>query len=147
MPEFEHREQEVDDQSALDAIAELFRLPEWRINDSRVAFLRSVADVVAGVRDLSVPASPRVLHDHGWILKSIESDEFYYDDLYEWRTMGEECDFCDRRFYPDESGQIHGVSHAFRDDPDDPDSVAMQTICELCKAERPPGMWPEQLKE
>lgn len=145
MPESQHRERKLDDKSALDAIAELFRLPEWRVNDSRVAFLRSVADVVDEVRDLSVPASTQTLHEHGWVLKRIEGDDFYYDDLYQWRTMGEECDFCDRRFYPDESGQIHGVSHTFRDDPDDPDSIATQTMCDLCKAERPPGMWPEQL--
>ncbi len=147
MGDLQADEQRSADAVALDAIAELFRLPQWRIDDSRVAFLEAVADVLGTVRDLLVvPAAPEFLGQHGWVLLRREGDEFYYDDLYEWRVKGRQCDFCDRRFYPDASGTYRGLGQAFRDDPDS-ELILLQEICDLCKEERPSGMWPEQLGE
>ena len=142
MPNPQTSEQIADDKSALDAIAELFRLPDWRIDDSRVSFLHAVADILHQVRDLSCPPSTEVLEEHGW---AYNPERDLYEHLVERQMYAKDCDFCDRRFYPDESGDYHGISGALREDPDDPDPTLVQDICDLCKAERPPGMWPEQL--
>jgi len=42
----------------LDAITDLFRLPDRRIGDSRVLFIEDVADILSQVRDLSLRQAP-----------------------------------------------------------------------------------------
>lgn len=56
----------MSDTAAIDALAELFRLPGWRIDDSRLAFVRAAADILRAVRDLHAPPAADFLRDHGW---------------------------------------------------------------------------------
>ena len=132
------------DAAALDAITDLFRLPDRRIGDSRVLFIEDVADILSQVRDLSLPASAELLRDYNWAYKA-DGDCYIYDDLDERRMGSTTCDFCDRVFYRDDSNRYHGLSTRFRDHPDDPEGILVQEICDFCKEERPRGMWPEQL--
>ena len=46
---------EPNDGAALDELAELFRLPEWRINDSATDFIEAAYTIVRRVRDITEP--------------------------------------------------------------------------------------------
>jgi hypothetical protein len=126
--------------AALDAITDLFRLPVWRSDGRHVLFLRAVADILREVRDLSPPSSVEVLEEYGWVYGD-QNDS--YEQLDQRLLSSTEGDFCDRPFYFDDSEGYKGLSRALRNDPDDPDGGICQDIRDLCKADRPLGMWPE----
>lgn len=60
--------------SALDAIADLFRLPEWRYGDSGASFLEVVADRLRPVRDLELPAPADLTVEAGQSDAGLEAD-------------------------------------------------------------------------
>ncbi len=144
MPDSPPTNRTKEDKAALDAITDLFRLPIWRSKGRHALFLQDVADILREVRDLSPPPSVQVLEEYGW---SYDAENDSYEELDERLLTSTWCDFCDRLFYFDDSGGYKGLSRAYRDDPDDPEGGICQDICDLCKADRPPGMWPEQVKE
>ena len=140
------------DTAAIDALAELFRLPAWRINDSRVEFIKAAADILREVRDLAGPPAKEFLREHGWAYDA-ESDT--YGQLDEALAEYMDCDFCDRLFRPNAAGQYEGITRIFGplypDDPDDPDArILVQEICDLCRAALPADWspaWPGEESE
>lgn len=54
-----------DDRRTLDALAELFCLPEWQVYGSGADFIDAAADILGRVRDLTVPAPPEALIHYG----------------------------------------------------------------------------------
>jgi hypothetical protein len=143
MNEDEERVRSEIDAAALNELAELFRLSEWRVDNSRVLFIEAAADIIRQVRDLSDPPSAGFLLEHRWVY---DAENDIYDDLDERRMWSTTCDFCDRVFCRDLGGRFQGISGKRRDDPDEPGWWISQEICDLCKADQPPGMWPEHLQ-
>jgi len=138
------------DTAAIDALAELFRLPTWRINDSRVEFIKAAAGILREVRDLAGPPAAEFLRDHGWAYDA-ENDSFCPLDLERAEYM--DCDFCDRLFRPNAAGKYEGITRIDGplDDPGDPNSGwPVQDVCDLCRAELPAGWspaWPGRENE
>lgn len=138
------------DTAAIDALAGLFRLPGWRINDSRVEFVKAAAGILREVRDLAGPPAAEFLREHGWTYDA-ENDSFCPLDLERAEYM--KCDFCDRLFRPNAAGKYEGITRIDGppDDPDDPNSGRpAQEICDLCRAGLPADWspaWPGQENE
>lgn len=64
---------------AIDNLADLFRLPEWRVHDSGASFIEACAEIVGRVRDIeNTPAPRQLVIDVGqgwWLDEEDESNE------------------------------------------------------------------------
>jgi GNAT superfamily N-acetyltransferase len=137
------------DTSAIDALAELFRLPTWRINDSRIEFVKAAAEILSEVRDLAGPPAPLFLREHGW---TYDAEANCYGPIDEALADYMDCDFCDRLFRPNAAGKYEGITRILGPlDPVDPDlGILVQEICDLCRAGLPADWspaWPDHETE